>query len=44
MSELPDGLQEYMEDYIPANVPANAIHKLRYFFDIYDLEEKRITA
>ncbi len=44
MSELPDGLQEFMEDYIPANVPANVIHKLRYFFDIYDLEEKRITA
>ncbi len=44
ISELPDELQEFMEDYIPANVPANVIHKLRYFFDIYDLEEKRITA
>jgi hypothetical protein len=42
VSELPDNLQEFMEDYIPQNVPADAIHHLRYFFDIYDLEEKRI--
>jgi hypothetical protein len=44
ISELPDKLQEFFEDYIPANVPAHLIHHLRYFFDIYDLEEKRITA
>jgi hypothetical protein len=44
ISELPDQLQEFFEDYIPANVPASVIHHLRYFFDIYDLEEKRIKA
>jgi hypothetical protein len=41
ISELPDGLQEFMEDYIPKNIPANVIRHLRYFFDIYDCEEKR---
>jgi len=41
ISELPDGLQEFMEDYIPKNVPQNVIRHLRYFFDIYDCEEKR---
>lgn len=44
VSELPDGLQEFMEDYIPANVPPHLIRHLRYFFDIYDLEEKRMTS
>ncbi len=39
--ELPDTLQEFMEDYIPANVPRDVIHHIRYFFDIYDAEEKR---
>jgi hypothetical protein len=39
--DLPDGMQEFMEDYIPKNVPANVIHNLRYFFDIFDLEEKK---
>jgi hypothetical protein len=43
ISELPDGLQEYMEDYIPANVPPAVIHHVRYFFDIYDAEEKRFV-
>ncbi len=41
VSELPDGLQEFMEDYIPQNIPQNVIRHLRYFFDIYDCEEKR---
>jgi hypothetical protein len=41
ISELPDNLQEYMEDYIPKNVPQNTIRHIRYFFDIYDCEEKR---
>ncbi|HEX4140655.1 MAG TPA: DUF5069 domain-containing protein [Candidatus Methylacidiphilales bacterium] len=41
ISELPDGLQEFMEDYIPQNIPPNVIRHLRYFFDIYDCEEKR---
>jgi hypothetical protein len=44
VSELPDNLQEFMEDYIPQNIPAKVLHHLRYFFDIYDLEEKRINA
>ncbi len=44
ISELPDGLQEYMEDYIPQNVPAELIPHVDYFFDIYDAEEKRIRA
>jgi hypothetical protein len=40
ISELPDGLQEYMEDYIPQFVPAN--RPVYHFFDVYDLEEERI--
>ncbi len=30
LSELPDGLQEFMEDYIPENIPQNVIRHLRY--------------
>jgi hypothetical protein len=41
LSELPDGLQEFMEDYIPKNVPPDTIRHIRFFFDIYDCEEKR---
>jgi hypothetical protein len=41
ISELPDPLQEFLEDYIPANVSMDVIHHIRYFFDIYDAEEKR---
>jgi len=41
LTELPDELQEYMENYIPKNVPRDVIHHIRYFFDIYDAEEKR---
>ena len=43
ISELPDGMQEFFEDYIPANVPGALIHHVRYFFDIFDAEEKRFT-
>ena len=43
ISELPDGMQEFMEDYIPKNVPGEAIHHVRYFFDIFDAEEKRFS-
>lgn len=43
ISELPDKLQEFMEDYIPQNVPPEVIHHIRYFFDIFDAEEKRFT-
>jgi hypothetical protein len=41
MGEMPDQLQEFMEDYIPENVPREVIHHVRYFFDIFDAEEKR---
>ncbi len=44
ISETPDGIQEFMEDYIPQNVPAEVIHHVRYFFDIFDAEEKRFKA
>ena len=40
MSELNDGLQEYMEDYIRQFVPRN--RPVYAFFDVYDLEEQRI--
>jgi hypothetical protein len=43
IDELPDGMQEFMEDYIPANVPPAVIHHVRYFFDIFDAEEKRFS-
>jgi hypothetical protein len=43
ISETPDKLQEFMEDYIPKNVPAGVIHHIRYLFDIFDAEEKRFT-
>jgi hypothetical protein len=40
LSEMPDNLQEYMEDYIPKFVPRN--RPVYHFFDVYDLEEQRI--
>jgi len=40
MSELPDGIQEYMEDYIPKFIPRN--RPVYVLFDVYDLEEQRI--
>jgi hypothetical protein len=43
ISEIPDKMQEFMEDYIPKNVPPEVIHHVRYFFDIFDAEEKRFT-
>ena len=43
ISEMPDGMQEFMEDYIPKNVPPAVIHHVRYFFDIFDAEEGRFT-
>lgn len=44
LSELPDELQEFMEDYIPQFVPPNLIPHIDYFFDVYDAEEKRLHA
>jgi Domain of unknown function (DUF5069) len=43
LGEMPDGMQEFMEDYIPKNVPPAVIHHVRYFFDIFDCEEKRFS-
>jgi len=43
IGELPEQLQEFLEDYIPKFVPKSVIHHVRYFFDIYDAEEKRFT-
>ncbi len=40
LCELPDGVQEYLEDYIPQFVPRN--RPVYVFFDVYDLEEERI--
>jgi hypothetical protein len=37
--DLPDSIQEYMEDYIPKFVPRN--RPVYVFFDVYDLEEER---
>ncbi len=42
LSEAEDRIQEYMEDYVPANIPEERHHLIKYFFDIYDVEEKRI--
>jgi Domain of unknown function (DUF5069) len=44
LSEMPDPIQEFMEDYVPEFVPAQVRHHVDYFFDIYDAEEKRIRT
>lgn len=40
ISKMPMKLQEFLEDYIPANLPPKKI--VRVWFDVYDIEEKRI--
>ncbi len=40
LSDLPDELQLYMEDYIPENLPRN--RPVYHLFDVYDLEEERL--
>jgi Domain of unknown function (DUF5069) len=42
LTEMPDAIQEFMEEYVPLYVPASIRHHIDYFFDIYDAEEKRI--
>ena len=42
LSEMPDPIQEFMEEYIPQFVPLELRHHIDYFFDIYDAEEKGI--
>jgi Domain of unknown function (DUF5069) len=41
LPDLPDTIQEFMEDYIPRFVPTRIRHHIDYFFDIYDAEENR---
>lgn len=40
ISTMPIELQEFLEGYIPENVPAGKI--VRVWFDVYDIEEGRI--
>ena len=40
INEMPMELQEFLEGYIPEFIPANRI--VNYWFDVYDIEEKRI--
>jgi hypothetical protein len=40
ISEMSDGIQEYMEAYIPKFIPKNRV--VHHFFDVYDIEEQRI--
>jgi hypothetical protein len=40
LCEMPDAVQEYMEEYIPQFIPRN--RRVYHFFDIYDIEEERI--
>ncbi|MEP5351922.1 MAG: DUF5069 domain-containing protein, partial [Luteolibacter sp.] len=40
ISKMDMGLQEFLEDYIPENIPAGKI--VRVWFDVYDIEENRI--
>ena len=40
ISCMPIELQQFLEDYIPENIPAGKI--VRVWFDVYDIEEGRI--
>ncbi|MEP6664134.1 MAG: DUF5069 domain-containing protein [Verrucomicrobiota bacterium] len=40
LSDLPSGVQEYMEDYIPKFLPKN--RPVYHWFDVFDIEEERI--
>ncbi|MBL6766178.1 MAG: DUF5069 domain-containing protein [Verrucomicrobiae bacterium] len=40
ISEMPIELQEFLEGYIPKNIPAGRV--VRVWFDVYDIEEGRI--
>ena len=42
ISEMPPELQLFLEDYIPEVIPAESLRKVRYWFDVYDLEEGRM--
>lgn len=40
VSDLPDEAQEFLEDYIPQNLPRGRV--VYRWFDVYDIEEKRM--
>lgn len=40
LSEMPDELQEFLEDYIPKYLPSDRV--VYSWFDVYDIEEKRL--
>ncbi len=40
LCELPDGLQEFLEDYVPGVIPKN--RPIVFFFDVFDVEEARL--
>lgn len=40
LSKMSPKLQEFLEDYIPENIPAGKI--VRVWFDVYDIEEQRL--
>ncbi|MEM0952062.1 MAG: DUF5069 domain-containing protein [Cyanobacteria bacterium P01_H01_bin.74] len=40
IDNMPDNIQLYLEDYIPENIPAGRV--VYFWFDVYDLEEKRL--
>jgi hypothetical protein len=41
MADMPGPTQAFMETYVQENLPENSV--IRYFFDIFDIEEKRIS-
>jgi hypothetical protein len=43
LSQLDDRLIAYMEDYMRDNCPPGAVHHVKVWFDIYDIEEKRLA-
>jgi hypothetical protein len=44
LSELDDRLVLVMEDYVRENLPPCSWHLIHRWFDVYDIEEKRIPA
>lgn len=44
LSELDDRLVLFMEDYVKENCPPGAWSHLKRWFDVYDIEEKRIPV
>ena len=40
ISEMPDAVQEFLEGYIDEYIPEDKV--VYYWFDVYDIEEKRI--